>query len=492
MRPEDNKKITETGPGTPGGAWMRLYWQPVALTEELDTERPVVPLRVLGEDLVLFKNADGSLGLIDRRCAHRGADLSLGRLEDGGLRCYFHGWLYGGQGQCMDTPAEPVGSKLASKVKIKSYPVLERNGIVWGYLGPGVAPELPALDCFAAPEEFTFAFKGYLDCNWLQAVEVGIDPSHASYLHRFEQDEDTDDAYGKQFRNASLGTNLPMTKILREYGRPQILNARTEYGQRLVALRKLDQDGLDGSQTHVRITHQVFPHGITIPLSSTMAITQWHVPIDDKSTYWYAMFTALDTPVDKETMRAQRLDGITLPDYKPIHNRANNYNFDADEQKSETYTGLGKDINVHDQMAVEGQGYIYDRSNEQLSASDRAVVTYRRMIMQAIDAVAEGNSPDMLLTDNAEVESRGPIPMDGIGPTGAWEEFWAEAIARLRTSSPWAAQLTAALTTGPAGVPESVIEPDRHESADAYAKETQQADSPFDRTGDEDEYAAAR
>ncbi|MCZ4519432.1 aromatic ring-hydroxylating dioxygenase subunit alpha [Rhodococcus ruber] len=468
MRQEDNKTLTGTGPGTPAGDWMRLYWQPVALSEELDTDRAAVPVRVLGEDLVLFRNEDLSLGLIDRRCAHRGADLSLGRLEDGGLRCYFHGWLFEGSGQCLQTPAEPDDSPLASKVKIKSYPVVERNGIMWGYLGTETPPKLPALDCFAAPEDYTFAFKGFLDCNWLQALEVGIDPAHASYLHRFENDEDTEDGYGKQFRNASLGTDLPMTKILREYSRPEISNARTEYGQRIVALRTLDKDGLDGSSTHVRISHQVFPHGITIPLSSTIAITQWHVPIDDTSCYWYAMFTSLDEPVDKELMRAQRIDAITLPDYKPVRNRANQYQFDAEEQRTETYTGLGKDINAHDQMAVEGQGYIYDRSREHLSRSDRAIVTYRRMVLSAIEAVAEGRSPHTLLTDTAEVESRGPIPLDGIGPTGEWESYWAQSIADLRKASPWASELVAALTTGPAGIPGSPTEPDRSQSTDAY------------------------
>jgi len=468
MRAEDNRKLTETGSGTPGGEWMRRYWQPVALSEELDTERPVVPVRVLGEDLVLFRNDDGATGLISRRCAHRGADLALGRLEDGGLRCYFHGWLYGPSGSCLDTPAEPDDSPLRSKVRIRSYPVTERNGIVWGYLGAGAPPSLPALDCFVAPEEYTFAFKGYLDCNWLQALEVGIDPSHASYLHRFEQDEDTGDSYGKQFRGASLGTNLPMTKILREYGRPDILNARTEYGQRIVALRRLDKDGLDGSSTHVRITHQVFPHGITIPMSATMAITQWHVPIDDVSCYWYAMFTSLDEPVDQRKMREQRLEGITLPGYRPLRNRANNYQFDHREQQTQTYTGLGKDINVHDQMAVEGQGYIYDRGHERLSRSDRAIITYRRMALRAIDLVEAGGDPDTLLTDTAEVESRGPIPLDGIGPTGEWERYWARSIEDLRRASPWAARLRAALATGPAGVPGSEIEPDRSQLPDAY------------------------
>jgi phthalate 4,5-dioxygenase len=468
MRAEDNRKLTETGPGTPGGDWMRLYWQPVALSEELDAERAVVPVRVLGEDLVLFRNDTGATGLIDRRCAHRGADLSLGRLEHGGLRCYFHGWLYGPGGSCLDTPAEPADSPLKSKVRNRSYPVTERNGIVWAYLGQGVPPGLPALDCFAAPDEYTFAFKGYLDCNWLQALEVGIDPAHASYLHRFEEDEDTGDSYGRQFRGASLGTNLPMTKILREYGRPDILNARTEYGQRIVALRTLDAGGLDGSSTHVRITHQVFPHGITIPMSATMAITQWHVPIDDVSCYWYAMFTSLDKPVDKQKMREQRLEGITLPGYKPLRNRANNYQFDYHEQRTQTYTGLGKDINVHDQMAVEGQGYIYDRSHERLSRSDRAIVTYRRMALKAIDLVAVGGNPETLLTDTAEVESRGPIPLDGIGPTGEWEQYWAQSIEDLRKASPWASALRAALATGPAGVPGAEIEPDRSQLPDAY------------------------
>ncbi len=468
MRTEDNRKITETGPGTPGGNWMRRYWQPAALSEELDKERPVVTVRLLGEDLVLFRNDAGEIGLIDRRCAHRGADLALGRLEDGGLRCYFHGWLFATGGSCLEMPAEPEDSPLRAKVKIRSYPVTERNGIVWAYLGPGDPPMLPALDCFVAPEGYAFAFKGYLDCNWLQALEVGIDPAHASYLHRFEQDEDPGEGYGKQFRGASLGTNMPMTKILREYGRPEILNARTEYGQRIVALRKLDGDGLDGSSTHVRITHQVFPHGITIPLSATMAITQWHVPIDDVSCYWYAMFTSLDEPVDKATMRAQRLEAITLPGYKPLRNRANNYQFDFEEQRTQTYTGLGQDINVHDQMAVEGQGYIYDRSREHLSRSDRAIITYRRMALKAIDTVAAGGSPETLLTDTAEVESRGPIPLDGIGPTGGWEAYWAQSIADLREASPWASQLRAALATGPAGVPGSDFEPDRSQLDDAY------------------------
>ena len=459
MLADENEKITRTGPGTVGGDWMRRYWQPVALTEELTEPRPVVPRTVLGEDLLLFRNPDGTLGLIDRRCAHRGADLSLGRLEDGGLRCYFHGWLFDGDGRCRETPAEPADSTLASRVRLRAYPTRECNGIVWGYLGPGEPPEHPALDCFRAPDEYTFAFKGFLDCNWLQAVEVGIDPAHASYLHRFEHDDEPADSYGKQFRSVSLGSDLPMTRILREYGRPEIVNARTDYGQRIVALRRIDGAGHDGSATHVRITHQVFPHGITIPLSSTMTITQWHVPVDDTTSYWYAMFTSLDEPVDRGTMREQRLSGISLPDYKALRNRANQYLFDPHEQRTSTYTGLGHDINVHDQMAVECQGPIHDRTREHLARSDKAIITYRRMVLAAIDAVAAGQSPDLLLEDTADVASRGPIPLDGIGPTGHWESYWTEAIDSLRAASPWAQDSAAARASGPAGMSTAQPEP---------------------------------
>src|SRR5215471_15146197 len=307
----NNERICLTGPDSAAGKLMRLYWQPVALAEELAGIRPVKALRLIGQDLVLFRDEAGRLGLLDRACPHRGADLAFARREHGGLRCPFHGWLFDVTGACLETPAEPEGSLLPRRIRQASYPVRDINGLVFAYLGGGAPPALPDFDCFIAPDSHSFAFKGFMECNWLQALEVGIDPAHASYLHRFEEDEDTGDSYGKQFRSASLGTDLPMTKILREYGRPEILNARTEYGQRIVALRRLDKDGLDGSSTHVRITHQVFPHGITIPLSATMAITQWHVPIDDVSCYWYAMFTSLDEPADKQTMRAQRLEATT-------------------------------------------------------------------------------------------------------------------------------------------------------------------------------------
>ena len=371
MSQEQNDLITRTGAKDPCGKLMRSYWQPAALVDELQGARPVRPVKLLGENLVLFRDEDGRYGLIDRHCAHRGADLAFGRLENGGLRCAFHGWLFDASGQCLETPAEPAGSQLCKGIKQRAYPVVEKSGILWAYLGEGEPPAFPEIDCFVAPDSHTFAFKGHINCNWLQALEVGIDPSHASYLHRFFEDEDTSGAYGKQFRGASAGSDMPMTKILREYDRPIINVEHTEYGLRLIALREIDEE-----RTHVRVTNQLFPHGFVIPMSTEMTITQWHVPVDDENCYWYAIFTSYTTPVDKKKMRDQRLELYELPDYKSRKNRSNDYGFDPHEQLTATYTGMGSDINVHDQWAVELMGADpgpHQRASRPERQGDRAV-----------------------------------------------------------------------------------------------------------------------
>ena len=385
MSQEQNDLITRTGPKDPCGRLMRMYWQPAALVDELEGPRPVRPVKLLGEDLVLFRDEQGSYGLIERHCAHRGADLAFGRLEHGGLRCAFHGWLFDASGQCLETPAEPADSKLCQGIKQRAYPVVEKRGILWAYLGEGEPPAFPEIDCFVAPDSHTFAFKGYINCNWLQALEVGIDPSHASFLHRFFEDEDTSTAYGRQFRGTSAGTELPMTKILREYDRPIINVEQTEYGLRLIALREIDQE-----RTHVRVTNQLFPNAFVIPMSTEMTITQWHVPIDDENCYWYAIFTSYSAPVDKKKMREQRLELYELPDYVSRKNRSNDYGFDPHEQQTTTYTGMGNDINVHDQWAVESMGPIQDRTREHLGTADKAIVQFRRLLRQEIEKATKG------------------------------------------------------------------------------------------------------
>jgi phenylpropionate dioxygenase-like ring-hydroxylating dioxygenase large terminal subunit len=430
---EQNDLITRTGPGMPAGVLMRRYWQPAALVDELAGNRPVKPVRLLGENLVLFRDEQGRYGLIERACPHRGTDLAFGRLEDGGLRCAFHGWLFDVTGRCLETPAEPDGSPLAANIRQKAYPVREKSGILFAYLGPGEPPEFPHFDCFVAPGSHTFAFKGLIDCNWLQSFEVGIDPAHTSFLHRFFHDEDPTRGYGKLFRDKSIDSEIPMTRLMREHPRPQIEVEPTDFGMRIVTLRRISD-----AHTHVRVTNLVFPHTFVIPMSSEMTITQWHVPIDDVRHYWYAIFTSFGAPVDKDEMRRQRLELYQLPDYAPRKNKSNDYGFDPHEQAHDTFTGMGADINVHDQWACESMGPIADRTREHLGQSDKAISAYRRILRAAIEAAGQGSNPPMVLDSAEAARLTGPAAIDGIGPTDGWQAYWRATDATRRKASSWA------------------------------------------------------
>jgi phthalate 4,5-dioxygenase len=445
MKADLNERITRVGPGTPGGQLMRAYWQPVALLDEFDptwdpamAHRPLKAVRVLGLDLVLFRNAQGQFGLLDRPCPHRGADLAFARHEGDGLRCPFHGWKFDVTGQCVETPAEPPGSRLCSRIQQRSYPVRECSGVLMAWLGEGAEPPpLPALDCFAAPASHTFAFKGLWHCNWLQAFEVGIDPAHTSYLHRFFEDESLDASYGRQFRGASAGDvagqRWPMTRIMREFDRPQIQFEATDHGMRLTTLRPMTEE-----LTHVRITHSIFPHTFVIPLSESMTITQMHVPVDDTRTYWYSIFTSFTDPVDRRAMREQRLRAVTLPDYLPRSGRHNQWGFNAEEQRTRTFLGMGEDdINVHDQWACESMGPIQDRTREHLASTDVAIAANRRRLLQALDEVEAGQSPPGVARSEVASQRVGPDTVDGIAPAGQWQSWWRDQVRQRRETAPW-------------------------------------------------------
>ena len=423
---EQNELMTRIGSGTPAGKLLRRYWQPVALVDELQGERPVKAVRIFGEELVIFRTGS-SYGLIGRHCAHRGADLAYGRLEDGGLRCAFHGWLFDAQGRCLETPAEPDGSRLCEHIRQRAYPVVAKSGVLFAYLGEGEAPAFPAFDCFVAPDAYTFAFKGYWDCNWLQALEVGIDPAHASWLHRFFEDEDPAASYGRQFRGTPSDSQTPISQVLRDFSRPAIRVERTDYGMRLQTLRRISE-----AHTHIRVTNVLFPQAFVIPMNAEMTISQWHVPVDDTGCYWYAIFTSFGVPVDKATMRSQRLKTYPAPDYKPVFSRSNSWGFNAEEQKKQTFTGMGFDINIHDQWACESQGPIQDRTRENLGSTDRGIVLYRRLLL---DAIRKNEAGELQVNTDAS----GPPAIDGIGPTDGIDEYWREADQKRRQQAKWAA-----------------------------------------------------
>ncbi len=454
MQAAQNELITRIGPGTPCGELMRRYWQPAALVDEFDArldpnmaQRPIKAVRLLGQDLVLFRDGQGRYGLLDRDCPHRGADLAFARHEPEGIRCPFHGWKFAVDGRCLETPAEPMGSLLCQRVRQRSYPVKVQSGVVFAYLGPegSAPPELPAFDAFTAPASHSFAFKGLWRCNWLQAFEVGIDPAHPSFLHRYLQDESLEQTYGRQFRAASVGEvdgeRWPMTRVMREVCSPQIHHEELAPGLTRLTTLRLINDQL----THVRVTHAAFPHTFVIPLSETVTITQVHVPVDDTHTYWYSFFTSFADPLDKETMRQQRLAHMTLPDYVPIHGRHDNWNFNPEEQCTRTFLGMGEDdINLHDQWAVESMGAIADRTREHLGTSDKVIMANRRQLLKAIATVQAGGTPPMVLSAEQAATLTGPDTMDCMAPAPTWQAFWQQAAHAKRAAAPWLQPLTAA------------------------------------------------
>lgn len=458
MNAEQNERLTRIAPGTPCGQLMRQYWQPAALVDEFNPaldprmeNRPIKALRLLGQDMVLFKDASGDWGLLDRDCAHRGADLSFGRLESlaegGGLRCRFHGWKFASDGRCLETPAEPAGSTLCERIKQRSYPVIEKSGALFAWLGDQetAPPPFPALDCFAAPASHSFAFKGLWNANWLQAFEVGIDPAHRSFLHRFLQDEPLDEigqnASGKAFRASSAraidGEQWPMTRILREFARPDISFENKPWGMQLTELRPLTDQ-----LTHVRVTNAIFPATVVTPLSGTMTLTQMHVPIDDTHSYQYSFFTSFAEPLDPEGMRAQCQQFVALPDYIPKTGRDNAWGFNAPEPRMTTALGLGEEaVNAHDQWAVESMGAIQDRPREHLASSDKVIAANRRMLLKAIATVQAGGIPPGVADAAVAAQRTGPDTLDGIAPAANWAAWWQQTAQAKRDAAPWDAAL---------------------------------------------------
>jgi phthalate 4,5-dioxygenase oxygenase subunit len=300
-------------------------------------------------------------------------------------------------------------------------------------MGGGDPPPFPDYDCFIAPDAYTFAFKGLWECNWLQGVEGGIDPSHVSYLHRFIN-EDPREQYGQQFAEKVEGTDVSLSELVGANPRPDIEVETTEYGLRVFAIREL------GEQIrHVRITNLMFPNAFVVPFGNSKVFAQWHVPIDDENHFWYMILYDFAEETDKETLLRQRLDSCTLPDYRPVRNRSNNWGFDPVEQNELTYTGMGLDINVHDQWAVESMGRVQDRTKERLGVSDRAVTANRRLLLRSIADHEAGKVTPGMATDATTARAlTGPLAVDMIAPAADWQNRWRGRDARRRSESPWA------------------------------------------------------
>ena len=389
LKTAENELLTRTGPGTPGGNMMRCYWQPAALARELTADVPLA-VTILGEELVMFRDDAGKPQLVGRACPHRAVDLSYARVENGGLRCIYHGWLMNGKGRCIEQPGEPPGSTFKDRVRTTAYPCHEAGGLILAYMGNGEPPELPGFHFLTAPNLQTFTMKVHSECNYLQANEGNIDPQHLSYLHRFLRD-------GANSRKVDSGLN----SVMASDPSPEIQVAETAYGIRISTAR----DHKPGSRW-VRITNFVMPNASAIhgspltdprkePIPENCGYQiNWHVPIDDHNHWKYVIGHRFDGPVDNDYMMGN-FDDVDENFYTPL-TRENRYKQDRNEMKTVSFAGLGPSFFVHDKCVTEVQGTIMDRSHEHLGVTDRAVIVMRKQLLQAIEDVAAGRDPQMV------------------------------------------------------------------------------------------------
>jgi phthalate 4,5-dioxygenase oxygenase subunit len=377
---EDNEKITRTGPGTSAGKLLRQYWQPVATLDDLPRDGAPLPLMIMGEELVLFRDELGRFGLLGLHCPHRGADLSFGRIEGGGLRCLYHGWVFDVAGQCLEQPAEPRGKTFCERVKHTAYPVECAGGMVFAYMGEGKPPVLPQLECLRAPADHLSMWKFRERCNYLQGLEGDIDPFHLNFLHRAMASREARDAPGSSDAYYDFYTR----------GTPRLELERTRFGLRIYTMRELDE------RAYLRVTNFMMPNAAVVagPTGEDGYTLLWHVPITDEVHTKYMLNFRRSGPINAEALRkAYELHVIPGSNLKTRRNRENRWLQDREEMKGGWFAGMGPSFSVHDNFVTESMGPIYDRSQERLGYSDQAVVAARRLILAALADMAAGKEP---------------------------------------------------------------------------------------------------
>lgn len=373
-----NQLLTQTGPGTPMGDLFRRYWIPALLSEEIPTpDCPPVRVKLLSEELIAFRDTDGKIGLVSEFCAHRRVSLWFGRNEQSGIRCPYHGWKYDVTGQCVDIPSEPEGSKFCDKVKLNAaYPCVERGGAIWAYMGPKEnMPPLPEFEWAMVPDSHRYVSKRLQECNYMQAMEGGIDGSHVSSLHSGELHSDP---LHKGTEGAKYQADL----------RPKFEVAGSPGGMLIGAKRQADE-----GNSYWRVTQWIMPWYTMIPPYGDHGVHghAW-VPIDDNNCFAWSMTHHPTRPLNETELFAmqngQGMYAELIPGtYKTVANKSNDYLMDREGQKSGRYYSGVKGIGMQDASLQESMGPIVDRSLEVLVATDVAIVQARRRLMASAEAL---------------------------------------------------------------------------------------------------------
>jgi len=388
---EENELLTQTGPGTPAGAYFRRFWLPALLASELPgPDCPPVRIRLLGEDLIAFRDTNGQIGLMDEFCAHRRASLFWGRNEECGLRCVYHGWKFDINGNCTEMPNEPPEYAFQNRVRITAYQVREHGGVIWAYLGPGECrPELPKLEWARVLESHRHISKRFQETNYLQAVEGGIDSSHSNFLHASVDAFRLTDSYVEKVKTSS---NLRAKYHVLDKA-PRFTVKKTDYGLIIAVRRNAEEDTY-----YWRLTQFLLPSHTIIPYQPGLSIHGhcW-VPRDDETCWVWTFSWNPDAPLSGEEMDAIReetfvhskVDPVT---FRPLRNKDNNYLVDREAQRISNMTGI-HGFAAQDQAIQESMGPIVDRTRERLGASDAGIIATRKLLLQEIRGLESGQEP---------------------------------------------------------------------------------------------------
>lgn len=410
MDQAENELLTRVGPGTPMGEFMRRYWHPVALCRDIaEPDSAPMRLRVLGQDFVLFRDTQGKVGLLDEKCPHRQASMAVGRVEDGGIRCLYHGWKVDIDGRLLETP-NVTGDHICKTKRMRSYPVVESAGMIWAYLGdPGEQPPFRRLVPTGLPDDQVYTVKYGQHANYLQCLEAGLDSSHVTMLHTNQARPSWTDVRG--------GSDAVAYRAMDDSA-PRLDTKPTDFGMYYSAMRAPGEDGL----ANMRIVPAFLPNGRIIPgpvnkkynngaaeNNGTWSLYISETPIDDEHTWTFFCFYNTDKPVDREM--CVRLAGLTDPrmwsEERPHLNMdwSNGFLQDRAAMKRANWSGL-PGIIPEDAMMVASMGPIVDRTQESLVAADLPVVAIRRRLRDAVEAFGRGEEPSgVRIEDLSSVEA---------------------------------------------------------------------------------------
>jgi phenylpropionate dioxygenase-like ring-hydroxylating dioxygenase large terminal subunit len=397
----DNELLCRTNPGTPMGELFRRFWLPALLSDELPgPDCPPIRHRILGEDLVAFRDSDGRIAFLREACPHRKASLFLGRNEEGGLRCVYHGWKFDVSGQCVDLPSEPPESNFRDKIQTTAYPGAEWGGLIWVYMGPeSRRPGLPQYDwCVGQPSPHLKVWKWLQESNYAQGLEGNIDSTHVSFLHRW-------------FTGGTGGTRSEIAD-----GAPRLTAQETDFGFIYGAMR-----GASNDEHYWRVTPFVMPSYTVIPNPNGSSGGLILVPQDDEHTWWFTIATREPDP--SQPPYVTLIPGT----WRQERNSDNNYLIDREMQRTVNYTGLPTN-RVQDAAVTESMGAFVDRSDEHLGTSDTAIIFMRKLLIAAAHGLQQGIEP-AIFSDPSLFRVR---PIDMITAKTDLGRLWADHSAALK------------------------------------------------------------